>query len=131
MSSTKNILPIFETFNTPGPIQVLSVYLIEVRVVYNCFVTILTFGEVRPQLSYWKQNKYLEYKSCYLLYGPEICTVKVQIETEEKPVMLGYNVIDEKPEEKYLRDIFSREGVAESVEATVNKKDSQSESFNL
>ena len=44
------------------------------------------------------------------------------MEAEEELVMLGKNVIHEKPEEKYLGDIFSSLGLAESVEATVNER---------
>ena len=36
--------------------------------------------------------------------------------------MLGKNIIHEKPEEKYLGDIFSSEGLAESVDATVKER---------
>ena len=69
-----------------------------------------------------KQLKYHQKKSCYLVYGPENFKAKVQMEAEEEPVMLGKNVIHEKPEEKYLGDIFSSEGLAESVAATVKER---------
>ena len=69
-----------------------------------------------------KQLKYHQKKSCYLVYGPENFKGKVQMEAEEEPVMLGKNIIHEKPEEKYLGDIFSSEGLAESVDATVKER---------
>ena len=69
-----------------------------------------------------KQLKYHPRKSCYLVYGSENFKAQVQIEAEEEPVMLGENIIQEKPEEKYLGDIFSSMGLAESVESTVNER---------
>ena len=69
-----------------------------------------------------KQLKYHPRKSCYLVYGSENFKAQVQTEAEEEPVMLEENVIQEKPEEKYLGDIFSSLGLAESVDATVNER---------
>ena len=44
------------------------------------------------------------------------------MENTEEPVMLGKKNFHEKQEEKYLGDIFSSEGLAESVDATAKEK---------
>ena len=47
---------------------------------------------------------------------------KVNMDTEEDPITLGKVKLGEKKEEKYLGDILSSLGLADSVEASVEER---------
>jgi hypothetical protein len=69
-----------------------------------------------------KQLSYHPKKSCYLVFGSEMYKATVNMETDEEPIMLGKVKLTEKTEEKYLGDVLSSLGLAESVEATVKER---------
>ena len=78
-----------------------------------------------------KQLSYHPKKSCYLVFGSEMYKATVNMETDEEPIMLGKVKLTEKTEEKYLGDVLSSLGLAESVEATVKERLSMHEHFSL
>ena len=69
-----------------------------------------------------KQLNFHPKKSCYLVFGTERYKAEVEMDAEEEPIMLGKVKLNEKVEEKYLGDVLSSLGLAQSVEATVKER---------
>ena len=69
-----------------------------------------------------KQLNFHPKKSCYLVIGTEKFKARARLEAEEEPIKLGKAILGEKEEEKYLGDVISSRGLAESVEASVKER---------
>ena len=59
-------------------------------------------------------------KSCYLVYGSESFKAKCDLDSSDKPIMLGEIVLKEKKSEAYLG-----EGLTASVQATIKGRTSK------
>ena len=69
-----------------------------------------------------KQLQFHPKKSCYLVIGTEKYKARVRLDAEEEPIRLGKATLGEKKEEKYLGDMLSSMGLAESAEASVRER---------
>ena len=58
----------------------------------------------------------------FLVLGTENYKTKVKLESKEEAIKLGKDILHEKDEEKYLGDVLSSGGLAESVQATVQER---------
>ena len=79
-------------------------------------------NEKFSSLALEKQLKFHPRKSCFLVLGTENYKAKVNLESKEEPIKLGKDILHGKDEEKYLGDVLSSEGLAESVQATVRDR---------
>ena len=69
-----------------------------------------------------KQLQFHPKKFCYLVIGTEKYKARGRLDAEEEPIRLGRATLGEKKEEKYLGDVLSSMGLAESVEASVRER---------
>ena len=78
------------------------------------------------KLSMFLEEKQLEAhpkKTCYILIGSKKLKKNVRKEIEVNPFVLGKVAIKEKVCDKYLGDILSSGGVADSIDATVDERE--------
>ena len=74
------------------------------------------------------ESKLLDFnidKSCYLVFGKKAAKKALLNELEKNPLTLCKKNMKCVSEDKYLGDIISGNGLAESVKATVNKRRGQ------